>query len=278
MISVTCKRLLHKNRISSKRALLRALEMLDIGRYPVENSENFLTISISEPFDGFCYKLAAAIITVSNRNTSQRMDKLFTIGHSNHQEARFIELLEMHDITALCDVRSSPYSRYNPQYNRELLQSALKRRGIAYVFLGSELGPRSDDPACYVDGKVQYSRLAATEIFRSGIERLWAGMKKYRVAIMCAEKDPITCHRMILICRALRKEPIEIEHILEDGSLEGLRHSEQRMLLELRLPQLRLFENPESLIQRAYDTQGERIAFVRTEGEQDREEESEGDA
>jgi uncharacterized protein (DUF488 family) len=191
------------------------------------------------------------------------MDKLFTIGHSNHEIDRFLDLLEMHGITAVCDVRSSPYSRYNPQYNRELLQAALKQRRIAYVFLGNELGPRSDDPACYVDGKVQYSKLATTKIFRSGIERLNAGMKTYRIAMMCAEKDPIGCHRMILICRALRLEPVEIEHILADGNLESLHRSEQRMLLELKLPQLRLFESPKDLIQRAYDTQSERIAFVR---------------
>jgi uncharacterized protein (DUF488 family) len=191
------------------------------------------------------------------------MDKLFTIGHSNHEIGEFLDLLQMNGITAVSDVRSSPYSRYNPQFNRELLQAALRAGGIAYVFLGNELGPRSDDPACYIDGKVQYSRLAATAIFRSGIERLSAGMKTHRVAIMCAEKDPIDCHRMILICRALRKEPVEIQHILGDGSLECLRRSEQRMLLELKLPQLRLFESPEDLIQRAYDTQGQRIAFVR---------------
>jgi len=199
------------------------------------------------------------------------MDKLFTVGHSNHEIERFLDLLEMNSITAICDVRSSPYSRYNPHFNRELLRAALKKRNIAYVFLGNELGPRSDDPACYVDGKVQYSRLAATENFRGGIERLRAGVKKYRVAMMCAEKDPIGCHRMILVCRALRKEPFEIQHILEDGSLEDLHRSEQRLLLELKLPQLRLFENPEDLIQRAYDTQGERIAFVREDENQESE-------
>jgi uncharacterized protein (DUF488 family) len=195
------------------------------------------------------------------------MDKLFTIGHSNHEIGRFLELLEMNGIKAVCDVRSSPYSQYNPQFNRELMHAALRQKHIAYGFLGNELGPRSDNPACYIDGKVQYSRLAVTGNFRRGIERLSAGIKTYRVAIMCAEKDPIDCHRMILICRALRKGPVEIKNILEDGSLEGLRQSEQRMLLELKLPQLRLFESPEDLIQRAYDTQSERIAFVREDEE-----------
>jgi uncharacterized protein (DUF488 family) len=199
------------------------------------------------------------------------MDELFTVGHSNHDMERFLYLLETNRITAVCDVRSSPYSRYTPQFNRELLQASLKKSNIAYVFLGKELGPRSDDPGCYVDGKVQYSRLAASENFRRGLERLRAGMKRYRIAMMCSEKDPVGCHRMILICRALRGEHVEIRHILEDGSTEELSSAEQRLLMELKLPQLRLFENREVLIQRAYDTQSERIAFVREEDHQESE-------
>ena len=88
-------------------------------------------------------------------------------------------------------------------------------------------------------------------------------MKSYRVALMCAEKDPICCHRMILVCRALRSEPIDIIHILEDGSAESLEESERRLMQELKMRQLRMFEQPEDLIQRAYDTQGDRIAYVR---------------
>ncbi|MHC1728999.1 MAG: DUF488 family protein [Syntrophobacteraceae bacterium] len=197
------------------------------------------------------------------------MTAIYTVGHSNHDTEHFISLLKMHGITAVCDVRSSPYSSYTPQFNREGLHKILKENGIAYVYLGAELGPRSDDPACYIDGKVQYSRLAQTDAFLSGLGRLRSGAKTYRIALMCSEKDPISCHRMILICRNLRSETVEINHILEDGRIEGLRESEQRMIRELKLPQLRLFEKPEDLIQRAYDTQGERIAYVREEGLQE---------
>ncbi len=188
---------------------------------------------------------------------------LYTIGHSNHPVERFLELLEMHAIGAVGDVRSSPYSRFNPQFNRENLQQALKENHIAYVYLGQELGPRSEDPSCYRDGKVQYGRLARTELFRRGLERLRHGMQSFRIALMCAEKDPWTCHRMILICRELRSEPVHIRHILEDGSLENQADAERRLLLALRMPQLRFFESPEGLIQRAYETQAERIAHVR---------------
>jgi uncharacterized protein (DUF488 family) len=191
------------------------------------------------------------------------MNGLYTIGHSNHSIERFIELLKLHGITAVGDVRSSPYSKFNPQFNRETLQKVLKENGIAYVFLGQELGPRSEDPSCYVEGRVQYDRLAVTELFTRGIERLLTGVKTHRIALMCAEKDPITCHRMILVCRTLRSEPVEIGQILEDGRLERLRDSELRLLQTLKMPQLRLFDKVEDLIQRAYDAQGRKIAYVR---------------
>lgn len=193
------------------------------------------------------------------------MTSLFTIGHSSHPIEQFIELLKLHAITAIGDVRSSPYSKFNPQYNRENLQKSLKEHGIAYVYLGQELGPRSEDPACYVDGRVQYDRLAATESFKRGVERLFTGMQMYRIALMCAEKDPIACHRMILICRALRSESVDVHHILEDGRIEKLRDAEMRLLLALKMPQLRLFDKVDDLILRAYDRQAEKIAFVRDE-------------
>ena len=193
------------------------------------------------------------------------MNKLYTIGHSNHQIEHFVHLLKMHAITAVADVRSSPYSKFNPHFNREVLLKALRKDRIAYVFLGDELGPRSENPACYVEGKVQYARLAKTDLFLRGLERLRMGMKRYRIALMCSEKDPIACHRMILVCRAIRSQPIEISHILEDGGIESLGDSERRLMLELKMRQLRMFESPEELIQRAYDTQAERIAYVKDE-------------
>lgn len=185
---------------------------------------------------------------------------LYTIGHSTHPTEIFIKMLKMHSITAICDVRSSPYSKFNPQYNRETIQKELKKYNIAYVFLGKELGPRRDDERCYVNGKVQYDLIAKTDLFLQGISRLKQGIKSYRIALMCAEKDPITCHRTILICRQFRAKDISIYHIMEDGSLENHRDSERRMMKMLKIPELQLFEGPEELIQRAYNIQGEKIA------------------
>src|ERR1051325_7704827 len=102
---------------------------------------------------------------------------IFTIGHSTHTLDHFTSLLSMHAITALCDVRSTPYSQINPHFNREELKSSLLVSGVRYVFLGEELGARSDDPSCYENGKVRYDRLAETILFRQGLERLQEGVK-----------------------------------------------------------------------------------------------------
>ncbi|MCX5847680.1 MAG: DUF488 domain-containing protein [Deltaproteobacteria bacterium] len=188
--------------------------------------------------------------------------ELFTIGHSIHPIKRFIELLTMHGITALCDVRSSPYSRFTPQFNREALKDELAKHHIAYIYLGSELGPRSSDQNCYKNGKVQYDLLARTDLFQQGLSRLRKGMTTYRIALMCAEKDPIVCHRMILICRHLRAGGILIGHILEDSTIEDNRDAETRLLELLKISPEDLFSTTAEQIARAYDLQGEKIAYM----------------
>jgi uncharacterized protein (DUF488 family) len=192
--------------------------------------------------------------------------ELYTIGHSTHSTEKFVELLTQHSITAVCDVRSHPYSKFNPQFNRESLQKELKEYAITYVFLGEELGARSSDPNCYINGRVQYHALAQSDLFQQGLTRLRKGMETYRIALMCAEKDPITCHRTILICRQLRADNIDIKHILEDGSIENNARSEERLLQVLKLPPGDLFTTVEEYIERAYDLQGEKIAYSATRG------------
>lgn len=189
------------------------------------------------------------------------MKELYTIGHSNHFIERFLELVLRHRIEVLCDVRSVPYSRQNPQFNREHLKQTLKKAEIKYIFLGKELGARTDDPTCYIDGKVDYHQLAKTSIFQEGLSRLNQGIDNYRVALMCAEKDPVTCHRTILICRQLRSENIEIKHILDNGEIEYNKHLEQRLMCLVRVQQ-DLFSSLEDLIEQSYDRQGQKIAYV----------------
>lgn len=189
------------------------------------------------------------------------MFELFTIGYSTHSTEYFIEMLKKHGITALCDVRSSPYSRFMPQFNRELLKDELSNHHVAYIYLGAELGPRSSDPNCYENGKVQYNILASTDIFQQGLSRLRKGMASYRIALMCAEKDPITCHRMVLICRNLGGGDIVIRHILEDGNLEDQIDAERRLMKLLKIDPVDLFSSEAEQIQLAYDLQSQKIAY-----------------
>ena len=142
---------------------------------------------------------------------------LFTIGHSNHSIGRFVELLRLHTIEIVCDVRSTPYSRFNPQFNRESLTAALEAQGIAYLFLGNELGGKPRDGDYPADDGARFALMAKSERFRRGLERLLEEARSRRTAVMCAEKDPGQCHRGLLICPNL-PAGVAVHHILADGS------------------------------------------------------------
>jgi uncharacterized protein (DUF488 family) len=148
------------------------------------------------------------------------MGTVFTIGHSSHSIELFVELLAKHAIQVLVDVRSAPYSRYAPQFDRELVQRSLNQAGVKYLFLGRELGGRPDNQDYYDgDGHVLYSRMTADPAFVAGIERLERGMAEFRVALMCGEEDPAHCHRRLLVARVLIERRHEVLHIRGDGSV-----------------------------------------------------------
>ena len=188
--------------------------------------------------------------------------RIFTVGHSNHASEAFVALLRTHGVTAIADVRSAPYSRFNPWFNRETLAEALEAHGVRYVFLGRELGARPDDAACFEDGRVRYDRLAGTARFRSGLDRAVEGARRYRLALMCAEKDPVDCHRTILVARELVRRGIDVAHILADGRIEPHDDTVERLLARHRLAEPDLFASRAERIERAYDAQAERIAWV----------------
>jgi uncharacterized protein (DUF488 family) len=190
-------------------------------------------------------------------------DTVFTIGHSTHSQERFIALLRQHGVTALCDVRSKPFSRLNPQFNLDELKKVLPEHGTKYLFLGKELGARSDDPACYERGKVQYDRLARTELFQQGLARIQDGMSKgFRIALMCAEKEPLECHRTILVARHLAALGIEVQHIHANGNLESHSDALHRLAQMVDVPEQDIFRrSPEELEDDAYRRQENRIAY-----------------
>jgi uncharacterized protein (DUF488 family) len=146
---------------------------------------------------------------------------IYTVGHSNIALARFIDLLRIHMIQVLVDTRSQPYSRYVPQFNRASLKTSLAYAGIAYLYLGDELGGRPRDERYYrPEGTVDYDRLAEAPVYREGIERLKREAEGRRLALMCSEADYRHCHRYNLITRSLAKEGIEVHHILHSGGLD----------------------------------------------------------
>jgi uncharacterized protein (DUF488 family) len=179
-----------------------------------------------------------------------------TVGHSNHALGAFAGLLHKHGVSLVCDVRSQPYSRYNPQFNRETLRDDLAARGVDYAYFGDELGGRE------AAGKTDYRRIAQSENFASGLARLRRVIAGRRAALMCAEKDPLACHRTILICRALREAPdVEIRHILADGAILSHHDFERRLMQAVRIiPDM--FTDEAQCISRAYDKQGEKIAYA----------------
>jgi uncharacterized protein (DUF488 family) len=187
---------------------------------------------------------------------------VITIGHSTHAIEAFVDLLRKHGVTAVADVRSAPFSRFNPQFNKDALDQRLRSHGIKYAFLGRELGARSDDRSCYENGRVVYARLARTDLFHQGIERVIRGSEEHRIALLCAEKEPLECHRTLLVARALDERGIEVAHILADGRVESHRNAMERLLDMTGLPREDLFRSREELIAQALARQEGKVAYV----------------
>lgn len=187
---------------------------------------------------------------------------LYTIGHSTHSMERFVERLETHGIRAVADVRSTPYSRWQPQFNREGLRTVLSARGIVYLFPGRELGARSKDLSCYEDGRVHYRRLARTEIFQAGLQRVRDASERRKVTLLCAEKDPLECHRAILVARELVASGSKVVHILASGDVETHESAMKRLFVDLGLPEHDLFRSDAELLDHACSEQEKRIAYT----------------
>jgi uncharacterized protein (DUF488 family) len=187
---------------------------------------------------------------------------LLTVGHSTHDIEHFIGLLHLNNVTAVADVRSVPASRHTPQFNRDPLKRSLASANIKYVFLGRELGARSEDPACYEEGKVQYKRLAKTKLFRGGIERLLRGATSESIAVVCAERDPLDCHRTLLIAVQLVARGATVGHIHPDGRIESHDDAMTRLRALHGLAEPDLFSSPSQLLAEAMSRQESRIAYV----------------
>jgi uncharacterized protein (DUF488 family) len=194
---------------------------------------------------------------------STQSPQIFSIGHSTHSLGYFIDLLRFADISAIADVRSTPYSRHQPQFNREHLGVSLKEEGIAYAFLGRELGGRGVGPSVRDhNGRVQYDKVAETSLFHDGIKRLREGGKRMRIAMMCTEAEPLNCHRTILVSRYLVNRGVEVTHIHPGRRLESHYDAEDRLLRITGLHQPEMFRTRSEILEEAYQRQEDRVAYV----------------
>jgi uncharacterized protein (DUF488 family) len=147
---------------------------------------------------------------------------IHTIGHSNHSFPRFLSLLQARQVDVLVDARSQPASRFSPHFSRKRLEAALAEAGIRYVFSGAELGGRPKSPDCYDEsGKVDYGRVEQQEFYQRGIQQLLGLLPQHRVCLLCAEENPMTCHRRLLVARTLLRHGVQVHHLRGSGAIES---------------------------------------------------------
>lgn len=187
---------------------------------------------------------------------------VLTVGHSNHQLEHLLRILHANEVTAVADIRSEPYSGFSPQFGRESLKASLETAGIDYVFLGDELGAHPKDPACYKGNKVQYKLMAQTPLFQHGLKRVVTGSERHRIALLCAEKEPLECHRSVLISLALEALGMDVFHILEDAAVETHDQTMNRLLKKYGLNGPDLFRTKDQLIEEACARQEQEFAYV----------------
>lgn len=182
---------------------------------------------------------------------------IYTIGYGNRSIEEFVELLQRYDMQFLVDIRSQPYSRYNPDFSKDALERRLKQASIRYIFMGDTLGGRPrDDTAYFEDGRVDYEKLAEKDFYQKGISYLHtAWNKQLRIVLMCSEAKPQACHRSKLIGKTLRKQNIEVAHIDETAAIK----TQEQVDLLLTDGQLSLFDDMLGLSRKKYTLPGEEM-------------------
>jgi len=187
--------------------------------------------------------------------------KIYTIGHSNHEIETFINLLKTAKIDMIVDVRSAPFSKMYPHFNRDNLESVLKDNKVGYLFLGDLIGGRSRNRSDYENGQVVYSRLASKDDYQATIKRVLDGSTKFQIALMCSEKEPLDCHRTLLVSQSLSDQGVEVDHIHADGKIESQSDVLSRLLRNYNLDAPDLFGVETERLQEALLKQEKKIAY-----------------
>ena len=208
-------------------------------------------------------EIASVMTAISvHRRNGVETPEVLTVGHSTLPYERFLDLLRRANVSAVADVRTAPYSRLFPQFNRKTLSNELRTDGISYVFLGRELGGRPSERQLYRDGVADYERMARTAEFDQGLDRLLEGARKYRIALMCSERDPLDCHRCLLVGRALARRGIRVSHLLDDGKVVSHAEIDDKLLELSGLDAEDLFAPREDRLAAAYRERARKVAFA----------------
>lgn len=187
---------------------------------------------------------------------------IYTIGYAGYDIDSFILTLQKNNIGAVADIRTSPYSKYYHNFSRDSLKCNLSTSGIKYVFLGKELGARSGNVQNYKNGKVSYELLAQDPLFLEGIERIYRGVVSFSIALMCSEKDPIECHRSLLVGRKLNDSGLAVTHILSTDRMESHTELEKRLLDSFGFPEGDMFTSKLEFLNKAYVLQVDKVAYL----------------
>lgn len=157
---------------------------------------------------------------------------IYTIGHSNYPVEKLIDMLKHYNINCVVDIRGTPYSKYNVQYNKETIADTLKYAGFVYIYMAKEFAAQRENKVSYnKEGYSDFEKVAIEKEFLNGIERLKSGCEKgYKIALLGAMQDPIRCHRSILVGRALRDYKFNVLHILDYYSLASQNRIEESLL------------------------------------------------
>lgn len=191
------------------------------------------------------------------------MNPVFTVGHSDLELETFLGLLLTAGVDAIADVRSSPYSGRAPWFSKDALKPVLSARGVRYVFLGKELGGRPQSSSLYAAGVANYAAVSATPEFLVGIERVLKGAETHRIALMCSERDPLQCHRFLLVAKHLAKLGVDLQHLSPKG-VETQQEAEARLLRELRFDDL--LGGDSSQLEQAYIKRSASAAYAQHRG------------
>lgn len=187
---------------------------------------------------------------------------VYSIGHSTLSYEHFLNLLRQAGVTAVADVRTSPYSRHFPHFGKDSLKNELQTDGIAYSFLGEELGGRPSDNRFYCEGVADYERMAKAPAFEHGLKRVIDGAGRYTIALMCSERDPLDCHRCLLIGRALAERGLAMRHILGDGVVVDHAFIEEQLLKSEDRRDGDLFMSRKQRLEEAYRSRARKVAYV----------------